>query len=56
MTWGNLALYQSDDERRIRQPLSACWSELLLTRIWAQPQSNGIHAIYNATADLPATG
>ena len=55
MTWGNLALYLSQSDRRIRQPLATFWSEQMLTRQWAQPGANGQHALYRAEVAPPFT-
>ncbi len=52
LTWGNLAAFLSNSDRQIRQPLPAFWAERLLTQEWAQPQGDGLHALYSARADL----
>lgn len=55
-TWGNLAAFLSSSERQIRQPLPAFWAERLLTQEWAQPQGDGVHALYSTRVELGADG
>jgi len=53
-TWGNLAALLSGPNRQVRQPLPAFWAERLLTQEWAQPQGDGVHALYATRVDLGA--
>ena len=55
-SWGNLMLFLSDDDRRIRAPLPTFYAAKLLTSEWAQP-GNGLHKVYRAECDIKsATG
>ncbi len=50
--WGNLAALLSGPDRQARQALPAFWAERLLTQEWAQPQGDGMHALYPVRVDL----
>lgn len=50
-TWGNLALFHSDDARRIIAPNATYYGARLLTREWALPGS-GSHQLYPAATDI----
>ena len=45
VTWGNLALFLSDNERRVRCPLPAYYGAVLLAQRWAQP-GDGLHQVF----------
>lgn len=49
-TWGNLALWQSDEAHRIIRPLAALHAMRLLTGRWAQP-GGGRHLVYATTVE-----
>ena len=52
-TWGNLALFLSDDQRHIRCPLAAFYGARLLTQQWAQPGgTRRPQAVFPASCDL----
>ncbi|PZS22843.1 MAG: hypothetical protein DLM61_25185, partial [Pseudonocardiales bacterium] len=53
-TWGNLALWQSDDAHRIIRPLAAFHAMRLLTGRWAQP-GGGRHVIYATNVGAAGT-
>lgn len=50
-TWGNLALFLSDDERKIKAPLATYHAAKLYAQEWAQP-GNGKHEVYEAASDI----
>lgn len=50
-TWGNLALFLSDDRRQNLRPLATYYGARLLTREWAQPVDRP-HRLYRATSDI----
>ncbi len=50
-TWGNLMLFLSDDEHRIRYKLAAYYGATLLTRVWANP--SGPHDMHPVTGTSP---
>ena len=50
-TWGNLALLLSDGDRPPR-PLAAYHAARLLTRQWAQPDTDRPQAVYRATSSV----
>ena len=50
-SWGNLALFQSDDQGRIVRPLAAYYGARLLTQEWVAPGS-GVHSLYVADCAL----
>ena len=54
-SWGNLVLWLSDGERRIRQPVAALWAVRMLTRDWAQPGDRP-DALLATTSSSPAVG
>jgi len=47
-TWGNLALWLSDDAFQARQPLPTYYAARLLTQEWAMPGSRLPHSVYRA--------
>ena len=51
-TWGNLALFLSDDERHIHCPLATYYAAQLLTQEWVQPGTRRPQAIFPASCDL----
>ena len=51
-TWGNLALLLSEAGGRPPKPLAAYHAARLLTRQWAQPDTDGPQAVYRATSSL----
>jgi len=51
-TFGNLTLWLSRYDRRIKHPTAALWSARLLTQTWTQP-GDGVHRLL-ATAVSPA--
>jgi hypothetical protein len=53
-TWGNLALWQSDGERRVLRPLAALHGVRLLTGRWLQP-GGGRQVLYAVRVDGAAT-
>jgi hypothetical protein len=46
-TWGNLALWQSDERGRARRPLATFWETQMLTHDWVAP-GGGTHTLYAA--------
>ena len=50
ITWGNLALFLSDNDRAIRCPLPTFHGAVMLAQCWAQP-GHGLHKVYRATGD-----
>jgi hypothetical protein len=54
-SWGQLALLQSDQNRRIVHVLAAYQAARMLTQTWAQP-GRRTHRLYEVTADLPTAG
>ena len=50
-TWGNLALFLSDADRKIRCPLPVYYGAALLTQHWAQP-GHGTHEIFHAKSNF----
>jgi hypothetical protein len=54
-TWGNLMLFLSDDEHRIRYPLAAFYSATLITKVWANASGgHDIHAVSGTSPLLTA--
>lgn len=51
-SWGNLAVFLSDDDRHIKYPLPTFYAARLLTREWAQASGDGVHRVYQAVADV----
>ena len=51
-TWGNLALFLSDDERHIRSPLATLYGARLLTQQWAQPGTGRPQAVFPVGTEL----
>lgn len=51
-TWGNLAILLSDGGRRSPRPLAAYHAARLLTRQWAQPDTDKPQAVYRAASSL----
>lgn len=49
-SWGNLTLFQSDDQGHILRPVAAYYGARLLTQEWTMPGS-GLHTLF--TADCP---
>ncbi|BDI29986.1 hypothetical protein CCAX7_20370 [Capsulimonas corticalis] len=41
-TWGNLSLFQSDDDRHIQSPFAAYYGAKLLTQEWSQPGAKSL--------------
>ena len=52
-TWGNLALLLAGSGRHPPRPLAAYHAARLLTRQWAQPDTDRPQAVYRATSALP---
>lgn len=50
-TWGNLALFLSDDNRVIRCPLPAYYAARMLTEQWTKP-GDGRHTLFTAASDI----
>jgi hypothetical protein len=50
-TWGNLALFLSNDRRMIRCRLPAYYGARLISERWAQPGA-GVHALYRARSSI----
>jgi hypothetical protein len=50
-TWGNLMLFLSDDEHRIRYPLAAFHGATLVTKVWTNP--SGPHEMHPVTGTSP---
>lgn len=51
-TFGNLAVYLSDDRRVIRSRLATYYGARMLTNDWAMPMSAKPHDVYVATSNL----
>lgn len=54
-TWGNLALFLSDDERRIKARLPAYYASVLVTHEWAQENSEP-NCLYAASTNRDDRG
>lgn len=50
-SWGNLMLFLSDDDRKIRCPMPTYYGAKLLTEEWVQPGS-GEHRLYSTDSDV----
>jgi hypothetical protein len=48
-TWGNLILFQSNDQHRIRYPVAAYWETRMLTHDWVTP-GDGVHTVYPSSS------
>jgi hypothetical protein len=53
-TWGNLSLFQSDDDRHIQSPFAAYYGARMLTQEWAQPGAKPL-ALYPAVCKVQGT-
>ncbi len=53
-SWGNLALFQSDDQGHILRPLATYYGARMLTQEWALPGS-GLHTLFPADCALKNT-
>jgi hypothetical protein len=51
-SWGNLVLFQSDDNHRILRPVATYWETRLLTREWAEP-GGGRHVVLRTDVTGP---
>jgi hypothetical protein len=50
-SWGNLALFQSDDQGHILRPLASYYGARILTQEWVVP-GKGLHTLYPADCAL----